>query len=197
MAEEKTIKTEKKDTAVVEKAAKPVEEKKVEAKPVEAKPVEEKKTETKEVKKEKAPEKKDAKELAIANGPSLVISPKHSFAVCKMIKGKTPDIAIDMLNKVVLGRQPVKMTGREVAHQKGKGIAGAKFPKKAAIAIAEIVRQVKANALSLGVDNPVITLAVANRASAPARKGGTKGKRTHIHLEVRDRTKLTKKKKKK
>ncbi len=180
MAEEKTIKVEKKDSVVAEKVANPTDEKKAEAK---------------EVKKEKAPEKKAVKELAIANGPSLVISPKHSFAVCKMIMGKTPDTAIEMLNNVALGKQPVKMTGREVAHQKGKGIAGAKFPKKAAIAIAEIVNQVKANAISLGVESPVITLAVANRASAPMRKGGRKGKRTHIHLEVRDKTKLVKKKK--
>jgi ribosomal protein L22 len=196
MAEEKISKKEENkvlDKAVVDKAVE-LEDKKVNTeKDVIIDSVDEKKAD---VKKAKSNDKKAVKDFAVANGPSLVISPKHAFAVCKMIMGKTPDRAIEMLRNVVLGRQPVKMTGREVAHQKGKGIAGAKFPKKAAIAISDIVKQAKANALNLGIDNLVITLAIANRASAPMRKGGRQGKRTHIRLEVRDKTKLVKKKKK-
>ena len=87
------------------------------------------------------------------------------------------------------------MAGLEVGHKKGKGLAGGKFPKNACREIMEVVKQVKANALVNGVENPVITIAKADRASRPYRRQGQKGKRAHIHLEVRDATKVKVKRK--
>jgi ribosomal protein L22 len=149
-----------------------------------------KKTEDKSVKKEAV-----KKDKAVARGRSVRISPKHSFAICKMIKGKTPEVAVKMLENVIKGKQPVKMHGREVPHQKGKGVAGAKYPKNASEAFIPIVRQLDANAQSLGVENPIISLAIANKASKVYRKGGKKAKRTHLLLEAISKSKLGKNKK--
>jgi len=185
----------------VKEEAKPeakVEEKKEETKSEtkeEAKPEvkEESKSEVKEESKSKS--KKETikpKDKAIANGFSLQISPKHTKAICKMIKGKTLPQALIFLENVVKGKQAVKMTGLEVPHQKGKGIAGARFPKNASKAILGVVKQLGANATVNGIEEPIITMAMPNQASAPLRKGGRKAKRTHLRLEAQDKTKLIK-----
>ena len=148
-------------------------------------------------KKTKKPKKQEitVKEFAVARGSSLRISPKHCFAICKMIKGREPDRTIEMLEQVAAGKRPVPMAGREVAHQKGRGIAGAKFPKKASEEMINIVKQLKANAVVNGVENPVIVIAKADKASRPFRRAGRRAKRTHVYLEARDKSKLKKEKK--
>jgi len=155
--------------------------------------VEEKKTEKKVEKKAKEIPKK---EVAIANGYSLKISPKQSVYVCKIIRGKSPEGAINRLQEVIDERRPVPMAALEVGHKKGKGLAGGKFPKNACRAIMEIVKQAGANAVVAGIENPVITIAKSDRASAPFRRAGRRAKRTHMHIEVKDKSKLVKRKKK-
>lgn len=148
-------------------------------------------------KKAKKVEKKEApkKEVAIANGFSLRISPKQSVYVCKVIRGKSPEAAIERLQAVIDEQRPVPMAALEVGHKKGKGLAGGRFPKNACKGIMEIVKQAGANAVVAGIENPVITIAKSDRASAPFRRAGRKAKRTHMHIEVRDKSKLLKKKK--
>lgn len=142
---------------------------------------------------DKKEKKKEKKEFAIARGDSLRISTKHAIAICKIIKGKSPDAAIKRLEEVVLKKRVIPMAGREVAHQKGKGIAGAKFPKKASLEIIKMIKQVKANAIINGIENLIITKAMSNKAPTPMRRGGVQGKRTHITIEVKDKTKLLEK----
>jgi ribosomal protein L22 len=162
---------------------------------------EQKKTEEKasapEKKETKKEEKKEVvkKEMVTAKAFSARVSHKYSFAICKMIRGKTPERAIEMLENVIKKKQPVKMPQREVAHQKGKGIAGAKFPLNAAKAFIPLVVQLNANAHALGVENPVISIAMANKAAKVYRKGGKEAKRTHIVLEAVSKNKFTKNKK--
>ena len=138
------------------------------------------------------PKKVVKKDVAIANGYSLRISPKHSIAICKVIRGKSPDNAVKRLEAVITGKRAIPMAGLEVAHQKGKGLAGAKFPKNACVAIIEIIKQAKANSIVNGIASPFISIAKSNRASAPFRKGGRRSKRTHIYIEVKDKSKLVK-----
>jgi len=135
------------------------------------------------------------KEEAVANGFSLRISPKYAVAICKVIRGKSPDAAIKRLEDVVLGKRAIPMAGLEVAHQKGRGLSGAKFPKNACEGIIAIIKQVRANAIVAGIEDPVIIIAKANKASAPFRRGGRRAKRAHVHLKVVDKTKLVKNKK--
>jgi ribosomal protein L22 len=144
------------------------------------------------IEKEVKPVKKD---LAIANAYAIRISPKYAFAICKVILGKSPENAIKRLEEAIKEKRAIPMSSREVAHQKGKGMAGGKFPKKACNELIGIIKQVRANANIAGIENPIITIAKANRASAPFRRGGRKGKRAHIHLEVKDKAKLIRKKK--
>jgi len=160
------------------------------------KETEEKAVETKKEKSAKKPEKQEIKpkEKAYVYGKSLSISPKHCFAVCKMIKGKTPEKAVELLTNVAKGKIPVHMKNREVAHKKGKGVAGARYPKKASLEIIKLLKQVNANAVVNSIDNPVIFIAKANKASRPYRREGRRAKRTHVYIEVKDKTKSDKQK---
>lgn len=149
--------------------------------------------ETSKEKTKESPQKKSEvkqapkKDFAIARGLSLRISPKYSIFVCRMIKGKTPDQAVSLLRDVIEGKRPVHMRPLEVPHQKGKGVSGAKFPKNVCREIIPIINQARANALVVGIEEPIITIAKSDRAPAPFRRGGRKAKRTHIFIEVRDK----------
>lgn len=164
--------------------------------------VEDKKMDTKE-KKEKVVETKEKVEKrkvhkkAVANGFGLKISPKQCKYVCRVIVGKSPDAAIERLQAVIDEKRPIPMASLEVGHKKGKGLAGGKFPKNACKAIMEIVKQARANAIVLEIENPVIAIAKSNRAAAPYKKGGRKAKRAHISIEIRDKVKMIESKKNK
>ena len=152
-------------------------------------------TETKTVKTEVKKEKFVAKEKAVASGYSLRISCKNSMAVCNVIRGKSPEWAVERLEDVLKGKRAIPMSGREVPHQKGNGLSGARYPRNATQEMIKLLKQLNANAMVNGIENPVITLAKANIASRPFKSHGRKAKRTHIELEVMDKTKLVKKKK--
>jgi ribosomal protein L22 len=172
---------------MVEKENKQTEEKKMEE------------TKTEEVKVEKENKKKievkkvEAKDVAIVNGFSQRVSTKYSFEVCRMVKHKEIDKAIAELEMVVKKKKAVPMHALEVAHKKGN-MAGGKYPVMVAKAFIDLLKQLKANAVVNQVENPVITVAMANQASRPYRRAGTRGKRTHIYFEARDKTKLKLKK---
>ena len=150
--------------------------------------VEEKNTESKKETKKKVEIK--AKDVAVANGFSMKISPKQCKYVCRVVKGKSPEAAVARLQAVIDEKRPIPMAGLEVGHKKGKGLAGGKFPKNACKGVMEIIKQAAANAIVAGIENPVVAIARSDRASAPYRKAGRKAKRTHIHIEIRDRVKM-------
>lgn len=130
------------------------------------------------------------KNKAIARGVNMRISPKYSIFVCRAIMGKTPEDAIKRLEEVVKMKRPISMRSLEVPHQKGPGIAGARFPKTVCLEIIELIKQVKANAVVSGIENPVITIARADKSQGPFKRGGMRAKRAHVLIEVMDRTKL-------
>jgi len=139
-----------------------------------------------EKKKPKTP-RKVKKDVAIANGYSMKISPKYSIFICKVLRGKSPEEAVKRLEDVVAMKRAIPMSGLEVGHKRGKGMSGGKFPRNACIAIIEVVKQVGANAIVNEIEDPVIVIARSNQASAPQRRGGRSAKRTHIYLEVRSK----------
>ncbi len=143
----------------------------------------------------KVPKKVEPKvrDVAIARGVSMRISPKQAVAICKVIKGKSPVVAIKRLEAVIAEKRVIPMAGLEVAHQRGKGIAGAKYPKNACKEIIGIVKQAEANATISGIENPIIFIAKSDRASAPFRRNGRKAKRTHIYIEVKNKVEKAKK----
>ena len=144
--------------------------------------IEEKKEEKKEIKK---PEIKK-KEEAIARGTSLPISTKDAAAICNLIRKKSLDKAIEDLEEVARLKKPVPMKG-EFPHQKGKGISGASYPKKAAENILQVLKTLKTNASVNGLEEPIIFEAVANIASKPyGRFGRIRRKRTHLKLVAKE-----------
>jgi large subunit ribosomal protein L22 len=174
-----------------------VEDKK-QTKETEKQVVEETVTNTSKVKEEKKKvetKKVEAKDVAIVNGFSQRVSTKYSFEVCKFVKNKELDKAIADLELVVKKKKAVPMHALEVAHKKGP-MAGGKYPVNVAKVFIDLIKQLKANAVVNQVENPVITLAMANQASRPYRRAGERAKRTHIRLEAQDKTKLNLKSKK-
>jgi len=186
----KEKKTAKKQTDSLKTAA-PIEVKKEEITDVKT----EANTETPvETKKEVKQEKKTPKDKAIVHGYSMTISSKHSYCICKMIKGKSIDAAIQMLEEVLIKKRAVPMNGMEIPHR--HGMMSGRYPKNASKEFILLLKQLKANANVNEVNQPVITLAVANRGNRHYKRGGVRSKSTHILMEVMDKTKLNIKNKK-
>jgi len=142
------------------------------------------KKEKKVVVKKKEVSKKD---VAVARGVGLRVSPKQCIYVCKIVRGKSPDAAVARLQDVIDERRAVPMAGLEVGHKKGRGMAGGRFPKNVCKAVMDVVKQAAANAIVAGIDEPVIVVAKSDRAAAPFRRGGRKAKRCHIYIEIRNK----------
>lgn len=123
------------------------------------------------------------KDFAVVYGNDRSISKKHSMSIIKMIKGKTPDKAVEMLEEVILMKRAVPMNDREVPHR--KGMMAGRYPINAAKEFINLVKQLKANSSVNGIDNPMISAAKADKASRPYRRGGVRAKRTHVFLEAR------------
>ncbi len=151
--------------------------------------VEEIKTSEKSEDKKQEKQEKFAKELAFVRGESLRISKKYSMSICKMIKHKSPDRAIEMLEEVLKHKRAVPMNNMEIPHRKGNIMAG-RYPKNASKEFIALLKQLNANASVNGVENPVIVIAKADKASRPHRREGRRAKRTHVYMEARDKTKL-------
>lgn len=157
---------------------------------------EETKIEEKVETKKKIEEKKFVpKEKAVVNGVSLRISPKDSKFICKAIKGKTIEFGIELLEKVIMKKAVIEMRGAEIPHRKGKGIMSGRYPVNASKEFIILLKQLKANSQVAGIENPIIKLAMANKASEPFKTDRRRGKRTHVYIEAVEKTKLIKKKK--
>ena len=147
------------------------------------------------IKKKEVPKEIQPKDVAIVKGVSLHISPKDSKFICKMIKKRSIDKAISMLEEVILKKRAVKMDGAEIPHRKGKGMMSGRYPFNASKAFILLLKQLGANANVNQIENPIITFAMANKATLPFKKDGKRGKRAHILIEARDKTKWGKKNK--
>ncbi|MDO8517198.1 MAG: uL22 family ribosomal protein [Nanoarchaeota archaeon] len=161
------------------------------------KKTEEKKTDDKKEGKKETPKKQEVKpkEIAIVQGISLRISPKYSWAICRAIKWKSTENAIAFLEDVIRKKKAVRMNNLEIGHRKGKGMMAGRYPLNASKEFILLLKQLKANASVNGIDNPVITLIKANRASRPHKREGKRGKRTHVYIEAKDRTKFNRERK--
>ncbi len=162
-----------------------IEEKKQEAKT-------EKKVETK--KPEVAKAKKD---YAIVNVERLRISTKDSMSLCDMIKGKTTEQALKMLEEVLTMKRVVKMNNREVPHKKGKGVMAGRYPLNATKEFIRLIKHLNANALvnEVPIEEAVITCN-ANVGSRAYRRMGQRFKSTNLSFRL-EIPKIKKKKVKK
>jgi len=171
-------------------------EQKVEGAPVKKGKQEEKKETAKDKKETKGKQKpKIKKNEAIVNGISVPISTKTSAAICKFIKRKTIPKAIADLEEVLKFKRAIPMKG-EIPHRKGKIMAG-RYPIYAVEHFIKLLKSLSANANMNELEEPIITEAVANKASQPyGRSGAIKRKRTHIKIKVMEKKLISKKKNK-
>jgi len=142
----------------------------------------------------KSEEKKESKSKvkkteAVVNSKNLPISTKESMAVCRFIKGKKIDDAINDLGKVVLLKTPVRMKG-EIPHRRGKGMMSGRFPKKTAEHFIKLLKSLSGNANSNEIGNPVVVEAIANSGQKVYGKfGRVQRKRTHVRIVAKSQLK--------
>ncbi|MFW6283204.1 MAG: uL22 family ribosomal protein [Minisyncoccales bacterium] len=156
-------------------------------------------TQKEDTQKEKKPLKKDTKikkTSAKVNISSAPISTKDSISICRFIKNKSIDNAINNLEEVLNKKRAIPMKG-EIPHRKGRIMSG-RYPKKASEVFIKALNSLKANSENNGIKEPIILSAIANFASRPMGKfGRTKKKRTHIYLTSIEKSELKKKTNKK
>tara|TARA_Y100000296_G_scaffold69146_1_gene82774 strand:+ start:1126 stop:1752 length:627 start_codon:yes stop_codon:yes gene_type:complete len=164
--------SEKKEEKPIDKDIKTKDKKETEKKPVQTKP-------------------KVKKTKAVVNSFNLPISTKYSKAICKFIKNKKIENAINDLEKVIVQKKPVPMKG-EIPHK--KGIMSGRYPKKASQHFIKLLKSLSANANLHEIENPVIKEAIANIGSRPYGKfGRVRRKRTHIKITAIKKIKEAKK----
>ncbi|HJZ18992.1 MAG TPA: uL22 family ribosomal protein [Candidatus Nanoarchaeia archaeon] len=148
----------------------------------------EEKTEAEKPKEEKKPEiKRPKKSEAVVNALSLPISTKTAMAICRFIRGKRINFAIEKLEQVVEMKIAIPMKG-EIPHRHGKGMMSGRYPKKASEIFIKLLKSLSANANFNGIENPAIAEAIANIASRPHGKfGAVRKKRTHVKLIARQK----------
>ena len=187
--EKKPIKEEQKEKPRTEIKETKLETEKIEAKP-EKSETETKKEEPKtEDKTKKEPEKPVPKKTeAVARGKNFDLSTKKSAAICKFIKGKNIEKAIEDLESVLKHKKAVPIKG-EIPHRKGRIMSGV-YPKKAAENFIKLLKNLSANANVNNLEDPVISEAVANIGSRPyGRFGRFRRKRTHVLIKVKEKKK--------
>lgn len=140
-------------------------------------------------------EDKPQKDHAIANGIDLPISTKYAVDICKFIRGLPIEKAISKLEEVEKKMIAVPMKGEygHKKHAKKFASGSGKYPQKAAKEFIKLLRNLSANSVSNGLENPVISEASANVGSRPmARFGMWKRKRTHLKLIAKEKTQKNK-----
>lgn len=192
MTEEEKQKTEASEEKLEEKVEK-VQEKK-EEKVEEPKESSEEIKDDKKIEEKKVEKPKQKKTETVVNSHSLPISTKHSVAVCKFIKNKKIENAMADLQEVINKKIAVPMKG-EIPHRKGKIMSG-RYPKNAAKHFIKLLKTLTANANVNGLNNPVISEAIANIAQRPRGKAGrVKRKRTHVKIVAKEKSSKGEKKK--
>jgi ribosomal protein L22 len=146
------------------------------------------KAETKTESKKETKVQKIKKDYAAASALNLSISPKEATDVFSMIRNKTVDTAIKMIEEVLLFKRVVRMNTREVPHQHGKGVMAGRFPMNTCKEFLRLLKQLRSTALYNELElEKVVVVGKADRASQPFRKGGSRFKRTHIFLRLEKR----------
>ena len=165
---------------MAEKEKPKIEEKKIEEKKPEPK------AEAKIEKKETTPEKPKKTE-AIAKGLDLHASKKHLMYISRFIKNKSIDTAIKDLQDVIKLKRAGPFKG-EIPHRAELGMMSGRYPINASKLVINILKGLKGNVLSSGMDleKTKIYFASANHASRPSKRGGMRFKRANILIKARE-----------
>lgn len=191
--ESKTMKKQK-NVQKAEQKVNVVETKKQNEETAKEQVVESKTEEKKQVEKKKVEHVK--KDEAVVNGVSLPISTKDSVEICRFIKGKKINKAIEDLEEVLRFKKAIPMKG-EIPHRRGKKMMSGRYPIKPVSYFIKMLKNLNANSNMNGIEEPIISEAVPNKASRPyGRFGAVKRKRTHVLIKAIEKNKLKNKRKK-
>ncbi len=147
------------------------------------------KKKTEENPKKEIAKKRLQKRESFVRGTSIPISTKYAKEICRFIKNKKIENAINDLEQVIKNKKSVPMRG-EYGHKKDSKIGG-KYPKKAAEQFIKLIKSLSANCIVNEINEPVIFIAMANKASRPLAKFGRwQRKRTHIKIIAKEKNKL-------
>ena len=140
--------------------------------------------------------KKNEANVNIQNAP---VSTKYSLDICRFIKYKSIEKAINELEQVLIYKKAIPMRGG-YGHRKSAGrfaSGSGKYPHNATKYFIILLKSLSANATANGLENPIITEAFANIGQKPrARFGRWQRKRTHIRLVAKNKINKIKKKNK-
>jgi ribosomal protein L22 len=124
------------------------------------------------------------------NGKNLRISTKYSAAICRFIRNKKIEDAIEDLEKVLTKKKAVPVKG-EIPHRKGPGkiaSGSGKYPKNATENFIKLLKILQANANYNELENPIIAEAIANIGERPyGRFGRVRRKRTHVKIIAKEK----------
>ena len=142
--------------------------------------------------------KMESGHLAAAKALNLPVSTKHCIEICRTLRFKDVSYAKQFLQEVVELKRavPFKRFVMNMGHK--KGMSTGRSPVKAASEILKLLKSVESNAHFKGLNTGSlkITKFVANRAPIPMGGGrhSTGTKRTHVEVEVKERSAADKKK---
>ena len=140
-----------------------------------------------EVKKEVKKTEKQKKTEAIVRGMNLPISSKQSFAICKFIKNKEINRAINELEEILAHKRALPMKG-EIPHRRGKGMMSGRYPQNSVKEFIKLLKSLNANATANEMSNPFIYEAQGNFASRPfGRFGRVRKKRSHVTILAKEK----------
>ncbi|MEM4719664.1 MAG: 50S ribosomal protein L22 [Candidatus Pacearchaeota archaeon] len=130
------------------------------------------------------------------------ISTKYAVEICRFIKGKNPEEAINFFRKVLKKKEAVPMRG-EFPHRKNmpKGTPQGKYPLIASKIFIKALKNLIANAKVklLDTEKIYICTAKADKASRPIKAtriafGVKRFKRSHVLLEAKEKENIKSKK---
>jgi len=128
---------------------------------------------------------------AVVNARNLRISPKHSYEVCNLIRGKTTEKAKQILTRVIEMKiaVPYKKYLRDLSHKPGK-IAAGRYPIKTCYKILNLIKEAEANAQNKGLTNKLFISHISSHKGPKqfhyGNKRRTRMKNTHIKLVVKE-----------
>jgi large subunit ribosomal protein L22 len=127
---------------------------------------------------------------ATVNAYDIPISTRHSVEICRFIKGKEINLAIKELELVLKLKKAIPMRG-EIPHKGGERMSSGRYPIKSVKNFLVLLRSLLGNSNQNEIDEPIITLAIANSASRPYGKfGRVRKKRTHIFIKAIEKKKI-------
>lgn len=127
--------------------------------------------------------------IARVNGTFVNASFKYAVEICKWLRGRTPEKAVNLLRLVEEKKVGVPMTRykKKISHK--PGIGPARYPVKTGRAIRELLESAVKNAESRGMkkEKLIVKKLEANRAVSARRAARfRRGKLTNIMIEVHE-----------